>query len=85
LNQPVVGMAATPGAGGYWLVAADGGVFNFGDARFLGSRGSVDPLDTYLAILPVNGGSGYWLVGERPGSVVPATTQAGPPIPIPGP
>ncbi|MGH9164229.1 MAG: hypothetical protein ACRDZW_01795, partial [Acidimicrobiales bacterium] len=37
LNQPVVGMAATPDGGGYWLVAADGGVFAFGDAPFLGS------------------------------------------------
>ena len=25
--------------GGYWLVASDGGVFAFGDARFIGSMG----------------------------------------------
>jgi hypothetical protein len=37
LNQPVVGMAATADGGGYWLVAADGGVFAFGDARFFGA------------------------------------------------
>ncbi len=37
LNAPVVGMAATPTKQGYWLVAADGGVFAFGDARFYGS------------------------------------------------
>ena len=30
LNQPVVGMAATPTGDGYWLVAADGGIFAFG-------------------------------------------------------
>jgi hypothetical protein len=30
-------MAPTPGGRGYWLVAADGGVFAFGDARFCGS------------------------------------------------
>jgi hypothetical protein len=30
-------MAATPGGGGYWLVASDGGVFSFGDAGFFGS------------------------------------------------
>ena len=29
LNQPIVGMAATPD-GGYWMVASDGGVFSFG-------------------------------------------------------
>ena len=32
LNQPIVGMAATPGGKGYWLVASDGGIFSFGDA-----------------------------------------------------
>jgi hypothetical protein len=33
LNAPVVGIAATPDYGGYWLVASDGGVFAFGDAK----------------------------------------------------
>ena len=32
-------MAATPDGGGYWLVAADGGIFAFGDAALLGSTG----------------------------------------------
>jgi hypothetical protein len=32
-------MAATPDALGYWLVAADGGIFAFGDAPFHGSTG----------------------------------------------
>jgi hypothetical protein len=39
LNRPVVGMAATPDGGGYWLVASDGGVFAYGDAGFFGSIG----------------------------------------------
>ena len=39
LNKPIVGMAATPDGGGYWLVASDGGIFSFGDAAFLGSMG----------------------------------------------
>ena len=34
-------MAATPDGGGYWLVARDGGVFNYGDAGFFGSAGSL--------------------------------------------
>jgi hypothetical protein len=34
-----VGIAATPDGRGYWEVAADGGVFSFGDAPFLGSMG----------------------------------------------
>ena len=41
LNQPIVGMAATPTGHGYWLVARDGGIFSFGDARFYGSTGSI--------------------------------------------
>ena len=32
-------MAATPDGQGYWLVASDGGVFTFGDAKFYGSEG----------------------------------------------
>ena len=39
LNQPVVGMAATPSDHGYWEVASDGGIFAFGDAGFYGSMG----------------------------------------------
>ena len=35
LNQPIVGMAATPDGGGYWLVASDGGIFSFGNAQLL--------------------------------------------------
>jgi hypothetical protein len=30
-------MAATPNGGGYWLVAADGGVFTYGNAHFYGA------------------------------------------------
>ena len=39
LNKPIVGIAATPDGGGYWLVASDGGIFSFGDATFYGSAG----------------------------------------------
>ena len=42
LNKPVVGMAATPDGGGYWLVAADGGIFSYGDATFHGSTGRLN-------------------------------------------
>ncbi|MGQ0521210.1 MAG: hypothetical protein ACT4PX_08680 [Actinomycetota bacterium] len=36
-------MAATPSplVAGYWLVASDGGIFAFGDARFSGSTGAI--------------------------------------------
>ena len=39
LAQPIVGMAPTPSGHGYWLVARDGGIFAFGDARYFGSGG----------------------------------------------
>ena len=32
-------MAATQDGDGYWLVASDGGIFNYGDAAFNGSTG----------------------------------------------
>jgi hypothetical protein len=32
-------MVATASGRGYYLVAADGGIFSFGDARFAGSMG----------------------------------------------
>ncbi len=41
LAQPVVGSAASPKGGGYWLVARDGGIFAFGDSRFYGSTGNI--------------------------------------------
>src|ERR1019366_429860 len=58
LNQPVVGMATTPGEGGYWLVARDGGVFNFGNAGFYGSMGG-QPLNAPMVGIAqaVGGGS----------------------------
>ena len=37
LNKPIVAMTPTPDGKGYWLVAADGGIFTFGDAAFYGS------------------------------------------------
>jgi hypothetical protein len=34
-------MATTSDGAGYWLVASDGGIFSFGDAKFSGSEGGV--------------------------------------------
>lgn len=36
-NAPITGIAVTPTGKGYYLVAADGGVFTFGDAVFYGN------------------------------------------------
>ena len=37
LNAPIVGMVPSNDDGGYFMVASDGGVFAFGDAKFEGS------------------------------------------------
>ena len=37
----MVGIASTQDGAGYWLVAADGGIFPFGDAAGLGSTGNI--------------------------------------------
>jgi len=34
-------MVATPDGQGYWEVAADGGLFSYGDAKFYGSLPSL--------------------------------------------
>ena len=60
LNQPVVGMAATPSRRGYWLVARDGGIFAFGDAPFLGSGAGALPADSDVVDISPSG-SGYLL------------------------
>jgi hypothetical protein len=60
----VLGIASTPDNAGYWLVAADGGVFAF-SAPFLGSMGSVTlnrPVDGLVAY-----GNGYLMVASDGG------------------
>lgn len=39
LNGPVLDSVATPSSWGYYMVASDGGIFSFGDAKFSGSMG----------------------------------------------
>jgi hypothetical protein len=67
LNQPVVGMAATPGDGGYWEAASDGGVFNYGDAPFYGSAGALKLNKPVVGMAATPGGGGYWLVAADGG------------------
>ena len=40
-TSPWWGWPLTPDGGGYWLVASDGGIFNYGDALFYGSTGAI--------------------------------------------
>jgi poly-gamma-glutamate capsule biosynthesis protein CapA/YwtB (metallophosphatase superfamily) len=62
-----VGMAATPTGRGYWLVASDGGIFSFGDARFHGSMGAVRLNRPVVGIVPTSTGLGYRLVASDGG------------------
>jgi hypothetical protein len=67
LNAPIVGITATPDGGGYWLVAADGGVFTFGDAAFEGSLGNLTLNAPIVGITATPDGGGYWLVAADGG------------------
>ncbi len=67
LNQPVVGMAATPDGHGYWLVARDGGVFAFGDAGFFGSTGAMVLNKPIIGMMNTLDGRGYWLIASDGG------------------
>ena len=67
LNKPIVGMAATPDGGGYWLVASDGGIFSFGDARFYGSTGNLVLNKPIVGMAATPDGGGYWLVASDGG------------------
>ena len=60
LNEPIVGIAVTADNNGYYLVAADGGVFVFGDAGFRGSSFGA-PLNSPAVGIAVDS-SGYGLV-----------------------
>ena len=79
LNKPVVGIAATPyvpgiagapatpGGLGYWEVASDGGIFNFGDAKFYGSMGAKVLNKPVVGIAATPDGRGYWEVASDGG------------------
>jgi hypothetical protein len=61
LNAPVVGVAASPDGSGFWMVAADGGVFAEG-APSHGGMGNAPPLYPVVAMAPTPSSGGYWLV-----------------------
>jgi hypothetical protein len=67
LNSPVVGIASTRDGGGYWLAAADGGVFAFGDAQFFGSMGGTHLNSPVVGIASTPDGGGYWLAAADGG------------------
>jgi hypothetical protein len=63
LNAPIVGMVPSADGGGYFMVASDGGVFAFGDAKFEGSCPGIGGCSgAAVAVMPDASGNGYWLV-----------------------
>ena len=68
LDQPVVGMAATPSGNGYWMTNAAGGVSAHGSAVNYGSMAG-KPLNAPIAhIVATPTGKGYWLVAADGGT-----------------
>jgi ribosomal protein L24E len=67
LNGPVLDSIPTPSGRGYYMVAADGGIFTFGDAVFLGSMGDKPLNKPVQSLVPDPDGSGYWLVASDGG------------------
>jgi hypothetical protein len=65
LNAPIVGMVPSADGHGYFMVASDGGVFAFGDARFAGSCPGIGGCaGAAVAVMPDASGNGYWLVTQ---------------------
>ena len=91
LNAPIVGIVPSVDDRGYFMVAADGGVFAFGDAKFEGSCPVYDDCDgTTVSVMPDATGLGYWVVtdegyvysfGDAPFEGEPAWTYANGPLP----
>ena len=67
-QQPsIVGMARTPDGRGYWMVASDGRVYNYGDARYYGSAYGLTLKAPLVGIAASPTGHGYWLVASDGG------------------
>jgi len=56
-----------PAVAGYWLVASDGGIFTYGNARFYGSTGAIRLNKPIVTMARTPSGHGYWLVASDGG------------------
>ena len=66
-TRPSWAWPGTADGGGYWEVAADGGIFSFGDAVFHGSMGG-RALNAPIVGMAAARGGGYWEVASDGGS-----------------
>ena len=62
LAAPVVAITPVDAGQGYYMVAADGGIFAFGDAQFYGSTGAITLNRPIVGMASTPDGKGYWLV-----------------------
>jgi len=76
LNKPINGLVVTPAVpsdptagidSGYLLSAADGGLFAFGNAAFMGSAASLNLKEPIVGIMSTPDFGGYWQVGNDGG------------------
>jgi len=58
---------ASGGVGGYWVDAADGGVFSFGNAQFYGSTGGMHLNEPVVGMASTHDAGGYWEVASDGG------------------
>ncbi|HWE56937.1 MAG TPA: fibronectin type III domain-containing protein [Acidimicrobiales bacterium] len=65
--SPIVAMAATGDSGGYILVAADGGVFSYGNAKFYGSPAGRHLSAPIVSVAFTPDGGGYWMTASDGG------------------
>src|SRR5439155_4112083 len=61
LSRPIVAMATTADGTGYWLVAADGGIFSF-NAPFYGALAGWPLAQPVVGMTATPTGHGYWIV-----------------------
>jgi hypothetical protein len=72
-SPPPAGAATTVPS--YWLVATDGGIFDYGDAGFFGSMGGRHLNRPIVGMAATPDGGGYWLVAADGGIFTYGSTQ----------
>jgi hypothetical protein len=65
LSSPIVGIARKPAGRGYWLVAANGRVFAFGDAHHRGGLHGAQGAKGRAVAIAAPAGGGYWVASQR--------------------
>lgn len=86
LISPAVAIRHTHSGNGYWIFAADGGVFNFGDAVMYGGMGGKQLNQPIIDVEITPSGNGYLMLGADGGlfgfgdaKVFPANNKPGDP------